>query len=224
MKKSKKEAKEKNILLIITILFIIGFLLQINNNFTGKVVDDVCQKVWYSGEPVNNLDLVYVGHGFNNLEDFQFNAKIFVRVFFEEPTIAPYKNRINIWRVDKLEDLGCTINGIGTLNQGKGFPACDTTKIKPVANNCPNDFAYVIWDNYPENADFSGGVKLDYEHPVMKALFGKKGVFNYIITPILGNKQKYIGSAVSGAILRAYPIRPVALHVIIPHTKCSIAR
>jgi len=44
---------------------------EINNNFTGKVVDDVCQKVWYSGEPVNNLDLVYVGHGFNNLEDFK---------------------------------------------------------------------------------------------------------------------------------------------------------
>ncbi|MDO8610171.1 MAG: hypothetical protein Q7R95_06475 [bacterium] len=152
-------------------------------------IDSDCKPVYYTGDPKNNLDLVFVGHDFTKLDDFVNNVGGQVGGILNEPTIAPYKNRINIWRVDKLGDLGCKLSEDGSL-------MCENKKIKTLANKCPNDFAYVIWDNFPqEKSDFCGTVWRDTK---LNRIAVK---FTYFLSPIIGGEDysKYLGSAASSS-------------------------
>jgi hypothetical protein len=100
-----------------------------------------CVKVSYNG--AGRLDIVYVGDDYTSLSSFASDVTTFKNKLLSYEPFKSNTNKINIYRVDKIVDLGCeyNCNGIARLI------CCDISKVKTLASECPADQIVVLVNN-----------------------------------------------------------------------------
>ena len=99
-----------------------------------KDMDVECKKKLYHGD--NRMDIVFLPYGYDDKEDFSADIDYYMDNIFMK--IEPFKtkiNRLNIYMIDNLVDLGCSIGS---------WIKCDDFKVKQLASNCPNDYIVVL--------------------------------------------------------------------------------
>lgn len=105
-------------------------------NYSEKDVD--CVTVLYNGDPDNKVDVVFLGNEYKDLEDFVKDTNNYINnVFLGTRPFELNKKKINFYRIDKFQDLGCKITS---------YILCNQYKAKQLASNCPNDYIFIITD------------------------------------------------------------------------------
>ncbi|MBU2616049.1 MAG: hypothetical protein KKC19_03010 [Nanoarchaeota archaeon] len=179
-------------------------LRPISGNTFEPVDEDIgssCESIWYTGDSNDNLDLVFVGDKYEDLDKFQRDMESYSRDLLSEPTWEAYKNRINLWRVDELSSLGCkhtTECAEGILKPLTEdifeFPTamcCDADKAKDLAvGQCPNDHTVVV-----ENSPIRGGTV----YPSIDNFFftNELSPFTYLRIGLIGETNKHAGVSTS---------------------------
>ena len=112
-----------------------GSFAEINTEATQ---DKDCVSVVYNGNPDEKIDMVFLPYGYDDLKDFSKDVDSYINKQFN--VVEPFKsniNKINFFRIDKQENLGCEI---GDLIR------CDDFRVKLLASECPNDYVFVLAD------------------------------------------------------------------------------
>jgi len=96
-----------------------------------------CVQVLYNGEAENKLDVVFLGYGYKNEENFADDVNHYVNdVFFEIEPFKSNREKINMYRVDEF-DLKCTIGD---------WVSCDSYSTNLIASNCPHEHVIILVD------------------------------------------------------------------------------
>lgn len=105
---------------------------------TAEEIEDVkCVSVLENGEPEKKIDIVFLGYGFKNIEEYNNQVNRYTNnILLEFEPFNQYRNKFNFYRIDDAE-LECKISG---------FINCDRYKIKLAASDCPNDYIFVLVD------------------------------------------------------------------------------
>ena len=122
-----------------------------------------CKSVYIGGNPKDSLNIVYMQDKYkkNQLGLFAIDVDENYKFLLKDPTIQPYEDKVNIYRVDSPKDLECKyfgdcINPFSeflrkTLGKGDIFEriiCCNEEKVHEVMDNCPNaHLALVLLDN-----------------------------------------------------------------------------
>jgi IgA peptidase M64 len=89
------------------------------------------------GDPLQKIDLVFLGYGYNDKEKFGDDVNSYVNNYFF--TIDPFKNnkdKFNVWMIDNSEPE-CSVDS---------YVFCDSLSVNKIATNCPNDFVVILVD------------------------------------------------------------------------------
>lgn len=97
-----------------------------------------CVTVLNSGPSSDKLDIVFVSddYGAGDFTKFENDVKEHSNKILSMIPFSTYKSKINVFRVDKFDDLGCEFHGRCIV--------CDNTKVSKIASECPNDKIIVL--------------------------------------------------------------------------------
>ena len=171
---------------------------------TSENIGANCEAVWYTGDSKENLDIVFVGDKWNNLEEFGKEINLTSMELLSEPTFNAYKNKINIWMIEDLSDVGCKYNEACTSIGGilgtvislipigsDGSICCNGDKTKKVVNKCPHD-VIVVKDNVPSGISTgSVGGQAYVESSWGKFFSNKLNPFKYALYILFGDLNKF---------------------------------
>ena len=144
-------------------VFLEGFELEIDENpFCLKVIDSTiklsitsksnkslistfrpsekdtdCVSVLYNSEPENSVDVVFLGYSYGKFDDFRKDVNKNINVFLTTEPFKSSKEKINFYRIDKLDEVNCEIGD---------WIRCDEYSIKKLASYCPNDYIIILVD------------------------------------------------------------------------------
>lgn len=105
-------------------------------DYSEKEID--CVTLLYNGDPDNKVDVVFLGNDYKDLEDFTKDVGNYVNnAVLETSPFDVNKKKINFYRIDEFQDLGCEITS---------YILCNQYKAKQLASNCPNDYIFIITD------------------------------------------------------------------------------
>jgi hypothetical protein len=93
-----------------------------------------CKQVYYSGDPSNKFNLVFIGLGNWSGDDIVQIAKAHADNWFSLDPISANRNKVNIYAV---VDNYLTLNDCQLSQQNGGFFTCDVQKVMQLATNCP---------------------------------------------------------------------------------------
>jgi len=102
-----------------------------------------CVSVIYNGEPEDKIDIVFLGHGYEEVGEFARDINGYINNIFS--ITEPFKenmDKFNFFRIDRFSSLGCSIKGSGFQH----FISCDEFSVKNVASECPNDYIFILVD------------------------------------------------------------------------------
>lgn len=100
-----------------------------------KEVD--CISVLYNSHPNDSIDIVFLPYGYKKFDDFREDVNKNIKVFLETEPFNSNKEKINFYRIDKLEQLNCEI---------RQWVSCDEFDVKKLASYCPNDYIIILID------------------------------------------------------------------------------
>ncbi len=135
-------------------------LMKINKTCTlGKVNNYACEKVVYSGNSDDKIDLIYIPDSYNNNGLWIQDVEAFNEKFFDVEPMKEYKNKFNIWRVDLPDNYSFDRNSGDSYLTGNA-----QNKVKSIARDCvdldvSDDTAIVINKNLDFGAE--GGDIID---------------------------------------------------------------
>lgn len=136
----------------------------------GSCTRNSCIQLVHNGNPDNKLDLIFVGDDYDNeMDKFAEDIEVFINGLLNYEPFNSQRDKINFYKVDNTEDLGC-FYGCGGMDR---LICCDNLKIDQIAIDCPYDYAIIIVNN--DSYGGSGGVnavsyRVDYK--VMVHEFG----------------------------------------------------
>lgn len=102
---------------------------------SDKEID--CVSVLYNSNPNNSIDIVFLGYGYNKFDDFALDVNRNVELFLKTEPFKSNKEKINFYRIDKLEDISCEVGD---------WIKCDEFSVKKLASYCPNDYIIILVD------------------------------------------------------------------------------
>jgi hypothetical protein len=119
----------------------------------GSCAENLCKTVKYSGDPEDKLDILYIGDDYSSSEQskFKYDVQRFMNNLLSYEPFKSQSDKINVYRIDGVDDLGCNYNCGGTARR----ICCDSTKIAQLASQCPYDQIAIIVNN--EQYGGSGG-------------------------------------------------------------------
>jgi len=100
-----------------------------------KTID--CVSVLYNSHPNNSIDIVFLPFGYNKFDDFRQDVNKNIKTFLEVEPFNSSKEKINFYRIDKLDQLDCKIDQ---------WVKCDEFEVKKLASYCPNDYIIILAD------------------------------------------------------------------------------
>jgi hypothetical protein len=99
---------------------------------------DECASVFYTSEPNQGVDIVFLGQFYKNSEDFKSDVYSYINdVFFNVEPFRSNRDKFNFYMVDKEMDLGCSF---------QGYVICNNYQVKKAASGCPHEFVFVLID------------------------------------------------------------------------------
>jgi hypothetical protein len=99
---------------------------------------DECTSVFYTSEPNQGIDIVFLGQFYANSEAFKSDVYSYINdVFFGLEPFKSNRNKFNFYMVDQEMDLGCTF---------QGYVMCNNYQVKKAASGCPHEFVFVLID------------------------------------------------------------------------------
>jgi hypothetical protein len=99
---------------------------------------DECTSIFYTSEPNDGIDIVFLGQAYDDVEDFKSEAYSYINdVFFDLEPFRSNRDKFNFYMVDDMVDLGCTF---------QGYVICNNFKVKKVASRCPHEFIFILID------------------------------------------------------------------------------
>lgn len=102
---------------------------------SDKEID--CVSVLYNSHPNNSIDIVFLGYGYKNFDEFRNDVNNNVDTFLTTEPFKSNKEKINFYRIDKLDQLNCEIGE---------WVRCDEFEVKKLASYCPNDYIIILVD------------------------------------------------------------------------------
>ncbi len=102
---------------------------------TEKTVD--CVSVLYNSPPNHSVDIVFLPFGYNKFDDFRQDVNKNIQTFIETPPFNSSKEKLNFYRIDKLDHLDCKI---------EQWIKCDEYEVKKLASYCPHDYIIILAD------------------------------------------------------------------------------
>ncbi|MBU0628690.1 MAG: M64 family metallopeptidase [Nanoarchaeota archaeon] len=100
-----------------------------------KEVD--CVSVLYNSNPNKSVDIVFLGYGYTQWDSFIEDVNSNIQTFLTTEPFKSNKDKINFYRVDRLEDLDCEVGS---------WIKCDEFSVKKLASYCPNDYIIILVD------------------------------------------------------------------------------
>ena len=100
-----------------------------------KEVD--CVSVLYNSQPNNSIDIVFLPYGYEKFNNFVEDVNKNINTFMETEPFSSNKEKINFYRIDKLDQLNCEIGD---------WVKCDEFEVKKLASYCPNDYIIILVD------------------------------------------------------------------------------
>ncbi len=100
-----------------------------------KTID--CVSILYSSHPNNSLDIVFLPFGYKTFDDFIGDVSKNINTFLEIEPFNTSREKINFYRIDKLDQLDCQIGQ---------WVSCDEYEVKKLASYCPNDYIMILVD------------------------------------------------------------------------------
>jgi hypothetical protein len=129
--------------------------------------DVKCVSVYENGAPDGKIDVVFIGYGFDDVEEYNKQVNRYVNnILLEFAPFNEYRDRFNFYRIDDA-DLDCEIGS---------FIQCEQYDIKRAASDCPNDFIFVLVDR----SAFS-----DFVKPVRSSAIGNIAKINTADKPFV---------------------------------------
>lgn len=120
-----------------------------------------CASIVYNGNPENKIDIVFLGYGYDNINDFSEDTSRYINnIFIKTEPFSKNKDLFNFYRIDDFGSLNCDI---------KNYIRCDDYKTKLIASFCPNDFIIVLADR---------SMIKDMLSPVRSAAFSNNAFIN----------------------------------------------
>jgi len=92
-----------------------------------------CTDILFNGNSNQKVDLVFLGLGYEEGLQDDVNNYINNHLFTTEP-FQSNKDSFNVYMIDDQEP-SCTISN---------YISCDTTSVKRIASNCPNDYIFIL--------------------------------------------------------------------------------
>ncbi len=100
-----------------------------------KVVD--CVSLVYNSHHNDSVDIVFLSYGYKRFDDFRKDVNDNINVFSKTEPFKSNQERINFYRIDKLEEFSCEISA---------WVKCDEFEVKKIASYCPNDYIVILVD------------------------------------------------------------------------------
>jgi hypothetical protein len=108
--------------------------------FEIKTTPILCESIEKNGDSSKKIDVVFVGNGYTNLEEFKNDTLLHLQSIFKAKPLNEYRSAFNFWRVNKIdENLECTYSGRVII--------CNKSKVLALLSNCPFDIGAVIHNN-----------------------------------------------------------------------------
>ena len=105
------------------------------STFDGTKKSSDCVTVLFNAQPELALDIVFLGYGYGDGDEFAKDVKKQVNLFLGIEPFKTNKEKLNFYRIDRFDDMGCTM---------ENWISCDEFKVKTLASFCPNDFVVVL--------------------------------------------------------------------------------
>jgi len=102
---------------------------------SDKDVD--CVSVLYNSHPNDSIDIVFLGYGYSKFDAFREDVNENINTFLITEPFKSNKEKMNFYRVDKLDELNCEIGS---------WIKCSEFEVKKLASYCPNDYIIVLVD------------------------------------------------------------------------------
>ncbi|MBI2105499.1 hypothetical protein HYT56_01525 [Candidatus Woesearchaeota archaeon] len=140
----------------------------------GTCKESICKIVNEKGSPEDKLDIVFIGDNFNkDYAKFGNDVNRFIAALLKYEPFASEQNKINFYKIENEDDLGCGFNCVSSTGE-EGIFCCDLGKIEEVSSQCPNEQVMVIY-----NGDILCG-----------SAYSGRGVVCNLETPTLGFSMK----------------------------------
>lgn len=116
-----------------------------------------CKDIYISGDSADKLDLVFLGHGYRDLAEFESRVKEHYEKLLSIPPFSDHKDKFNIRIVNDLFLFGC--QPVDTLGASGSGIECDNSFVEQKAAACPHEQIIVLIDtkNVKEFADHGTG-------------------------------------------------------------------
>ncbi len=111
-----------------------------------------CANMLSSGNPQEKLDIEFIGDSYSRINEFIRDSNNFMDGLLSYEPFNSQRHKINVYRAETLQSLGCYYNCSGTRH----LICCDSSRIEQAASACPHDQVIVIVNN--NNYGGSGGV------------------------------------------------------------------
>ena len=103
---------------------------------TDKIEE--CTSVFYTSEPDQGVDIVFLGQAYSTTEEFKSDVYEYINdVFFGLEPFHSERDKFNFYMVDDFQDLGCTFDG---------YVICNSFKVKRLASRCPHEHIFILID------------------------------------------------------------------------------
>lgn len=107
-----------------------------SDTITFNITDNACVTVEDHGDPETKLDIVFVGHGYTDLNLFDSDVRTHKDFLLSTSPFPDYRDRINVHEVRMQSDFGCYID--------HSLIYCNDDRITQVATQCPVDEIIVL--------------------------------------------------------------------------------
>ena len=146
-------------------------LTSANGNSKVDVAEDAedvnCISVFENGNPNKKIDIVFLGYGFEDIEDYNSQVNRYVNnILLEFEPFSTYREKFNFYRIDDNE-ISCNIGS---------FIKCDQYQIKLAASDCPSDYIFLLVDR---------GVVEDFVSPVRSSAISNIAKINVADKPFV---------------------------------------
>ncbi len=105
------------------------------STFDGTRKSSDCVTVLFNAQPEDALDIVFLGFGYNDQDEFAKDVKKQVNLFLEIEPFKSNKEKLNFFRIDRFDNMGCSM---------ENWISCDEFQVKTLASFCPNDYVVVL--------------------------------------------------------------------------------
>ncbi|MBW2980332.1 M64 family metallopeptidase [Candidatus Woesearchaeota archaeon] len=106
------------------------------DGFSEEDEREECVSVFYTSEPDDGIDIVFLGQAYKTTEEFKDEVYNYINnVFFKLEPFHANRDKFNFYMVDDFQDLSCTFNN---------YVLCNNFKVKRIASRCPHEFIFIL--------------------------------------------------------------------------------